>query len=88
MTDLLPYALPASAGLLALLLAPAMDRWVERFDAWVGERLGVGQLAAEGFVIAGSIGVALEIIWFLGVGIGLWRGLPGEEARPETAGRQ
>ena len=27
MTDLLPYALPAAAGLLALLLAPAVDRW-------------------------------------------------------------
>ena len=22
-----------------LLFAPAVDRWVERFDAWVGERL-------------------------------------------------
>ncbi len=31
MTNLLPYALPAGAGLLALLLAPAVDRWVERF---------------------------------------------------------
>ena len=35
MTDLLPYALPAAAGLLALLLAPAVDRWWERFDPWV-----------------------------------------------------
>ena len=33
--DLLPYALPTAAGLLVLLLAPAVDRWVERFDAWV-----------------------------------------------------
>ncbi len=38
MTDLLPYALPAAAGLLALLVAPAVDRWAERFDAWVGRR--------------------------------------------------
>ena len=39
MTDLLPYALPAAAaGLLALLLAPAVDRWVERFDGWVERR--------------------------------------------------
>ncbi len=50
--------------------------------------LGAFQLAAEGFAIAGLIGVVLEIIWFLGVGVGLWRGLPGEEARPETAGGQ
>ncbi len=28
MTDLLPYALPLVAG----LLAPAVDRWVERLD--------------------------------------------------------
>ena len=39
MADLLPYALPAAAGLLALLLAPAGDRWAERFDAWVEGRL-------------------------------------------------
>ncbi len=39
MTSLLPYALPAAAGLLALLLAPAVDRWWERFDAWVEGRL-------------------------------------------------
>ena len=44
--------------------------------------LGAFALAAEGFVIAGFIGVVLEIIWFLGVGVGLWRGLPGEEAEP------
>ena len=50
--------------------------------------LGAFQLAAEGFVIAGTIGVILEIIWFLGVGVGLWRGLPGEEAQPETPGHQ
>ena len=50
--------------------------------------LGAFQLAAEGFAIAGLIGVILEIIWFLGVGVGLWRGLPVEEAQPETAGRQ
>ena len=35
MTDVLPYALPAAAGLLALLLAPAVDRWWERLDASV-----------------------------------------------------
>ncbi len=35
--------------------------------------LGAFQPAAEGFVIAGIIGVILEIIWFLGVGVGLWR---------------
>ena len=29
MTYLLPCALPAAAGLLALLLAPAVDRWAE-----------------------------------------------------------
>ena len=40
MTDLLPYALPAAAGLLGLLLAPAVDRWAERFDAWLDARLG------------------------------------------------
>ena len=50
--------------------------------------LGAFQLAEEGFVIAATIGVILEIIWFLGVGVGLWRGLPGEEAQPETSGRQ
>ena len=27
--------LPAAAGLLALLFAPAVDRWWERFDVWV-----------------------------------------------------
>ena len=46
--------------------------------------LGAFQPAAEEFVIAGSIGVFLEIIWFLGVGVGLMRGLPGEEPQPET----
>ncbi len=35
MTDLLPYALPLAAGLLALLLAPAVDRWVVWIDAWM-----------------------------------------------------
>ncbi len=30
MTDILPYALPVAAG----LPAPAVDRWLERFDAW------------------------------------------------------
>ena len=43
MPDLLPYALPAVAGLLALFLAPAVDRWAERFDAWVEARLQGGQ---------------------------------------------
>ena len=29
------------AGFVALLFAPAVDRWVERFDAWVeGARYG------------------------------------------------
>ena len=61
---------------------------------WIGigagvfSTLGAFALAAESFTIAGLIGVILEIIWFLGVGVGLWRGLPGEEAQPETAGRQ
>lgn len=45
--------------------------------------LGALQLAAEGFAFAGLIGVILEIIWLLGVGVGLWRGLPVEE-RSET----
>ena len=43
MTDLLPYALALAAGLLGLLFAPAVDRWVERFDRWwvtYGERTG------------------------------------------------
>ncbi len=39
MTDLLPYALPATAGLLALLFAPAVDRWVDRLDRWVDGRM-------------------------------------------------
>ena len=43
MTDILLYALPAAAGLLALLFAPAADRWVERFDAWVEGRLKARQ---------------------------------------------
>ncbi len=29
-----------AAGLPALLMAPAVDRWAERFDAWVEGRLG------------------------------------------------
>ncbi len=29
------HHLPLAAGLLALLLAQAVDRWVEPFDAWV-----------------------------------------------------
>ena len=61
---------------------------------WIGigagvfSTLGAFALAAEAFTIAGLIGVILEIIWFLGVGVGLWRGLPEEEAQPEPAGRQ
>lgn len=39
MTDLLPHALPAAARLLGLLLAPAVNRWAERFDAWADDRL-------------------------------------------------
>ena len=50
--------------------------------------LGAFQLAAEGFAIVGLIGVILEITWFLGVGIGLWRGLPEKGALPDTAGSQ
>ncbi len=38
MTDALPYALPAVAGLLALFLAPA----VEQFDARVERQLRSG----------------------------------------------
>ncbi len=38
MSDALLNALPLAAGLLALLLAPAVDRWWERFDAWVERR--------------------------------------------------
>ena len=37
--DLLPYALSVADGLLAPLLAPAVDRLAERFDAWVARRL-------------------------------------------------
>ncbi len=37
MTDVLLALLPAAAGLVALLLAPAVDRWWERFDAWLEE---------------------------------------------------
>ncbi len=33
-----PITYRSRAGLLALLLAPAVDRWVERFDAWVDRR--------------------------------------------------
>jgi hypothetical protein len=47
-TDLLLYALPLAAGLLGLLFAPAVDRWADRFDAWVGRAtLGRGSLAAR-----------------------------------------
>jgi hypothetical protein len=28
-------AVPLATELLALLFSPAVDRWVERFDAWV-----------------------------------------------------
>ena len=35
MGELLAYALPAVAGLLGLFLAPAVDRWGKRFDAWL-----------------------------------------------------
>ena len=48
MTDALPYPLPAAATLLALLLAPAVDRWWERFDAWVEGRPKVRRGKAEG----------------------------------------
>ena len=51
---------------------------------WIGigagvfSTLGAFALAAEAFTFAGLAGVILEIIWFLGIGVGLWRGLPGE----------
>ncbi len=35
------HHLPLTAGLPALLLAPAVDRWVERFDAWVDTEHGI-----------------------------------------------
>ncbi len=38
MSDALLNALPLAAGLLALPLAPAVDRWWERFDAWVEDQ--------------------------------------------------
>ena len=47
MSDALLNALPLAAGLLALLLAPAVDRWEERFDAWVEGRLKVRRGKAE-----------------------------------------
>ena len=66
----------------------------EHFMRWYGPKgmtlptCEIDFRAAEGFAIAGLIGVILEISWFLGVGVGLWRYLPGEEAQPETAGHQ
>ena len=33
-----PITYGSRAGLLALLLAPAVDRWWERFDAWLEGR--------------------------------------------------
>lgn len=39
MTDILPIAVPAALGLLAILFAPALDRWAERL-----ERRGNGRL--------------------------------------------
>ena len=58
---------------------------------WIGigagifSTLGAFALAAEAFTFAGLAGVILEIIWFLGIGIGLLRGLPGEERQPQAA---
>ena len=58
---------------------------------WIGigagifSALGAFALAAEAFTFAGLAGVILEIIWFLGIGIGLLRGLPGEERQPQAA---
>ncbi len=43
LTDLLPYALPAAAGLVGLLLAPVVGRWVEQFDVWMEGRLKENQ---------------------------------------------
>jgi hypothetical protein len=39
--------------------------------------LATFQPAAEEFRHCWLHGVFLEIIWFLGVSVGLWRGLPG-----------
>jgi hypothetical protein len=39
MTDILPIAVPAARGLLAILFAPAVDRWMERLERWVEGRL-------------------------------------------------
>ena len=39
MTDILPIAVPAALGLLAILFAPAVDRWAERLERWVNGRL-------------------------------------------------
>lgn len=38
MTAVLLYVIAAVAGLQGLFLAPAVDRWAERFDAWVERR--------------------------------------------------
>lgn len=46
--------------------------------------LGAFALAAEEFAFVGLVGVILEISWFLGIGIGLWRGLPERRAQSET----
>ena len=40
MTDILPIAVPAALGLLAILFAPAVDRWAERLERWVVRRQG------------------------------------------------
>ena len=48
MTDLFLYVIPAAAGLVGLFMAPAVDRWAERFDAWVDVQMGVEQPGVKG----------------------------------------
>jgi len=39
MADILPIAVPAALGLLAILFGPAVDRWAERLERWINRRL-------------------------------------------------
>ena len=43
MTDILPIAVRAALGLLAILFAPTVDRWAERLERWVNGRLRAWQ---------------------------------------------